>query len=138
MIRRILVVVFAMTAAAVTLPIAAQTQKGGPVYELRIYTTVEGKLDLELALFRDHIIKLFEKHGMESIGYWVPTDPPKSQNTLCYVLRHKSREAAAASWDAFRKDPDWLKAREASTAQGKIVEKVESIFMSPTDFSKLK
>jgi len=138
MLRRILVVVFAMVAAALMSTSTAQAQKGGPVYELRIYTTVEGKLDFELALFRDHIIKLFEKHGMESIGYWVPTDPPRSQNTLCYVLRHKSREAATASWDAFRKDPDWLKAREASTARGKIVEKVESIFMSPTDFSRLK
>jgi hypothetical protein len=118
-------------------PVDAQSA-GGPVYELRIYTAVEGKLPALLARFRDHTLALFQKHGMESVGYWVPADPPKSQNTLYYMLRNKSREAATASWDAFRKDPEWLKVQKESEASGKIVDKTESVFMSPTDFSKLK
>ncbi len=113
-------------------------QSGGPVYELRTYTAVEGKLPAVIARFRDHTIKIFEKYGMENVGYWVPADPPKSQNTLYYMLKHKSREAATASWAAFRKDPDWLKAQKESEVNGKIVDKVESVFLSPTDFSKLK
>jgi hypothetical protein len=116
----------------------APAQTTGPVYELRIYTTLEGKLPALLARFRDHTIRIFEKHGMENVGYWVPTDPPKSQNTLYYILRHKSREAATASWAAFGNDPDWLKARKDSEVTGKIVDRVESVFLSPTDFSKLK
>lgn len=116
----------------------AEAQAGGPVYELRIYTAVEGKLPAVLARFRDHTVKIFEKYGMENVGYWVAADPPKSQNTLYYVLKHKSREAATASWAAFRKDPDWLKAQKESEVAGKIVDKVESVFMSSTDFSKLK
>jgi hypothetical protein len=116
----------------------ASAQSPGPVYELRIYTTLQGKLPALLARFRDHTLKIFEKHGMENVGYWVPADAPRSQNTLYYILRHKSREAAAASWEAFRKDPDWLKARTESEVAGKIVDHVESVFLSPTDFSKLK
>jgi hypothetical protein len=54
------------------------------------------------------------------------------------VLEHSSREAAKKSWDAFRADPEWVKVRAASEANGKITEKVESIFMEATDFSKLK
>lgn len=123
---------------ALLLSAAAWAQSGGPVYELRIYTATEGNLDKVLARFRDHTTKLFEKHGIENVGYWVATDEPKSKNTLIYILRHKSREAAKASWDAFRKDPEWIKARTASEANGKIVEKTESTFMSPADFSKLK
>jgi hypothetical protein len=119
-----------------TLP--AKAQSGGPVYELRIYTAVEGKLPAVIARFRDHTVKLFVKHGMVSVGYWVPADPPKSQNTLYYILKHKSREAATASWAAFRKDPEWLKVQKESEANGKIVDKTESVFLSPTDFSKLK
>ncbi len=116
----------------------ASAQSPGPVYELRIYTTREGKLPALMARFRDHTLKIFEKHGMENVGYWVPADPPRSQNTLYYILRHKSRDAATASWEAFRKDPDWLKARMESEVAGKIVDHVESVFLSPTDFSKLK
>lgn len=105
------------------------------VFEMRTYYTHEGKLDALLARFRDHTTKLFEKHGIVNIGYWVPKDKP---NTLVYLLAHKSQEAAKASWDGFRKDPAWLKARDASEAAGKIVMKVESMYMDPTDFSKLK
>ena len=85
-----------------TLP--AKAQSGGPVYELRTYTTLEGKLPALLARFKDHTVKLFVKHGMENVGYWVPADPPKSQNTLYYMLKHKSREAATASWAACNSD----------------------------------
>jgi len=137
MLKIALVVLSILAAAVLTAP-AAQAQSLVPVYELRTYTTLEGKLPLLVARFRDHTIKLFEKHGMTNIGYWVPADPPKSQNTLIYILKHKSREAATASWDAFRKDPEWIKVQKESEVNGKIVEKVESVFMSPTDFSKLK
>jgi hypothetical protein len=105
------------------------------IFELRTYTSIDGKLENLVARFRNHTIKLFEKHGMQNIGYWVAKDKP---NTLIYVVAHKSREAAAASWDAFRKDPEWVKARDASEAGGKIVDKVESVFMTPVDFSKIK
>jgi hypothetical protein len=108
------------------------------VFELRTYVSKEGKLDNVVARFRDHTTKLFEKHGMENIGYWIAADAPASQNTLIYVIAHKSREAAKASWDAFRLDPEWVKARTASEANGAIVDKVTSVFMTPTDFSKIK
>jgi len=131
--------VFLLLAAALLLAVPpVQAQSGGPVFELRTYTALEGKLPALLARFRDHTIKLFEKHGIESVGYWVPADAPRSQNTLIYLLKHKSREAATASWAAFRADPAWQKVQKESEADGKIVDKVESLFLSPTDFSKLK
>ena len=107
----------------------------GRLYELRTYHTVDGRLNALLARFRDHTTKLFEKHGMVNVGYWVPQDKP---NTLIYLLSHKDTAAAKASWDGFRKDPDWIKARTASEESGKIVEKVDSVYMLSTDFSKLK
>jgi hypothetical protein len=108
------------------------------IFELRTYVSKEGKLDNVLARFRDHTTKLFEKHGMQNIGYWVAADAPASQTTLIYIVAHKSREAAKASWDAFRADPVWVKAKDASEANGAIVDKVTSVFMNPTDFSKMK
>jgi hypothetical protein len=108
------------------------------IYELRTYISTDGKLDNLLARFRNHTIKLFEKHGMQNVGYWVAADEPASKNTLIYVVSHKNRDAAKASWDAFRKDPDWVKAKGESEANGAIVDKVTSVFMNPTDFSKLK
>jgi hypothetical protein len=136
--HKIGIVVLVLIAAGFAAPPPVQAQTAGPVYELRTYTAVEGRLPALLARFRDHTLKLFEKHGMESVGYWVPADPPRSQNTLYYILRHKSREAAKASWDAFRADPAWIKVQKESEANGKIVDRVESVFLTPTDFSKLK
>jgi hypothetical protein len=107
-----------------------------PVFELRIYTCHEGKLDALLTRFRDHTCKLFEKHGMGNVGYWVPVDEENgSKTTLIYVLEHKSREAAKESFKAFGADPEWKAAAKASEANGKIVAKIESIFMTPTDYS---
>jgi hypothetical protein len=108
------------------------------VFELRIYTTYEGKYDDLLARFRDHTTKIFEKHGMTNIAYWNPTDPPKKGKELYYVLAFPSREAATKSWAEFRADPEWQAVQKASELNGKIVEKVESVFMEPTGFSPLQ
>lgn len=117
---------------------SANAQNANRVYELRTYTTHPGKLDALLARFRNHTTKLFEKHGMKNVGYWVPQDEPQKKNTLIYVVSHASRDAAKKSWDAFRADPAWIAARDESEKSGKIVEKVESVYMDPVDFSALK
>jgi hypothetical protein len=108
------------------------------VYELRTYTCYEGKLEALKTRFRDHTIRIFKKHGMESIGYWVPEDPEKSKTTLIYIIAHSSREQATKNWNDFRNDPEWKKVAADSEANGKIVLKVESVYMDPTDFSQLK
>jgi hypothetical protein len=117
----------------------AHAQAANRVFELRTYTTNEGKLPALNARFRDHTIRLFAKHGMTNIGYWTPQNAPLSQNTLIYVIAHSSREAATKSWAAFRGDPDWQKAAAASEVGGKILSKSpESVFMDPTDYSPIK
>lgn len=105
------------------------------LYELRTYTTVEGRLPALHARFKDHTMKLFEKHGMKNVIYLTPAEQP---NTLIYLLAHKDKATRDASFDAFRKDPIWIAARDASEKDGKIVEKVESVFLSPTDYSPMK
>ena len=108
------------------------------VFEIRTYTTEPGKLDALLSRFRDHTAKLFEKHGIENIAYWTPADEPHANDTLIYIVAHPSRDAAKKNWATFGNDPAWHKARDASEASGKIVNKVESVYMNPTDFSPLK
>ena len=108
------------------------------VYELRTYTTHPGKLDTLHARFRNHTIKLFEKHGMTNMMYWVPQDEPRKSNTLIYVVKHKSRQAAEASWKAFREDPAWIKVKTETEAPGPIVQKVESVFMDLAPYSPAK
>src|SRR5580700_6761789 len=105
------------------------------VYELRVYHVNEGKLDDLLRRFRDHTMRLFEKHGMKNVAYWTPTDDPMKSRTLVYILSHASREAAVANWQAFRDDPEWQKVRDESEARGKLVEKIDSTYLALTDFS---
>ena len=105
------------------------------VFELREYHTYEGKLDDLLARFRDHTITIFNRHGIQSVAYWTPTDEPLKGKTLFYLLKHPSREAATANWAAFHADPEWKQVSTASEANGKLVEKVESTYLQLTDFS---
>ena len=88
-------------------PAVAQAQAGKHVYELRTYTAPEGKLGELNSRFRDHTIRIFNKHGMKSVLYMTPQDAPDSQNTLIYVLEHPSREAAKKAWVDFQGDPEW-------------------------------
>ncbi|MGE3803495.1 MAG: NIPSNAP family protein [Gemmataceae bacterium] len=123
----------------VAAPLAGQEGKkvDTHVYELRTYHTVPGRLPALHKRFRDHTCKLLEKHGMKLIGFWVP-EGKAGENTLIYIVEHASRDAADKSWKAFGQDPDWQKAKADSEKDGKIVEKVDRVFMSPTDYSKLK
>ena len=125
--------------AAALIPAAtladAAPQSSTTVYELRVYHTFEGKLDDLLRRFREHTTKLFEKHGIKNIAYWIPTEDPLKGKTLIYIIAHPSREAAIANWKAFGEDPEWKQVQSASEANGKIVEKVDSTFMTLTDFS---
>jgi len=116
----------------------AQPKGQGKVFELRTYTANEGKLDAVQARFRNHTIKLFEKHGMTSIGYWVPEDAPLAPNTLIYIIAHPSREAAKKNWAEFREDPEWQQVKAESEAAGQIVSKIDSVYMKATDYSALK
>ena len=112
--------------------------QGSRVFELRTYTAPEGKLDALKARFRDHTIRIFNRHNMTSIGYWTPEDAPNSSNTLVYILAHPSREAAKKNWAEFQADPEWIKVAADSQKDGRIVTKVESVFIDPTDFSPIK
>ena len=108
------------------------------VYELRTYHCFEGKLETLKARFRDHTIEIFKRHGIESIGYWTPQDPETAKNTLVYLIVHPSREAAEKNWTAFNNDPEWKKVSADSQKDGKLVQKVDSVFLDPADFSPLK
>jgi NIPSNAP protein len=105
---------------------------------LRTYRATPGKLDELLARFKDHTTTLFTRHGMDQFGYWTPTEKKDGAGeTLIYILVHKNREAWADSFTAFRSDPEWIKVKADSEANGSLTLKdgVHSLLMVPTDFS---
>jgi NIPSNAP len=111
------------------------------VFELRTYHVAPGKLDALLARFRDHTTALFTRHGMTQFGYWVPMEAKDGAGeTLVYILAHKSVEAAGMSFNDFRADPEWIKVKAESEANGPLTVKdgIKSLFMAPTDFSPAK
>ncbi len=109
------------------------------VFELRTYTAAPGKMDALNARFRDHTNKLFVKHGMTIIGFWMPMKQKQDEEKLIYILAYPSKEAADRSWKAFREDPEWMKARTESEKDGPLLAKPpESVYMKSTDYSPLK
>jgi hypothetical protein len=116
----------------------AHAQNTNRVFELRTYTAPEGKLPELQARFRNHTMRIFEKHGIKNVGYWVPQDAPNKDNTLIYIISHASRDAAKASWAAFGADPEWQKVAKESQINGKIVAGITSVYMDPSDYSPIK
>jgi NIPSNAP protein len=145
MIRTLLILAGGLGAAAVAAAQAAAPAPAGSLapdsgaFELRTYTAAPGKLETLHARFRDHTNRLFAKHGMKIVGFWVPSDKDKgADNTLVYLLRYPDRAAREKAWEDFRKDPEWIAARDASEASGKIVDNVVSLMLTATDYSPMK
>lgn len=130
---------FLAAVAAGAAPLAALQAPLDPktaVYELRTYYPAPGKLDALNTRFRNHTMKLFERHGMRNVAYWVE-QPGKDvpDGKLIYVLAHPSREAASAAWKAFGSDPEWRAVHASSEAGGTLVAKIDSVFMTLADYS---
>ena len=116
-----------------TNPTSVNSQNQNRVFELRTYTTIDGRIEQLIIRHRDGAIPIFEKHGMTVVGFWRAAETPKSENTLTYILAHESIEAAKQSWEAFSADP-----QRDEYEHELIVENVERIFLHPTDFSAIK
>ena len=112
--------------------------QGQRVYELRTYTAPDGKLQDLHKRFREHTMRIFRKHGMESVIYLAPQDAPMKDNTLVYVITHASRDQAKKNWADFQADPEWTKVSAESQVNGRIVSKVDSVFADATDYSPMK
>ena len=104
------------------------------IYELRTYYCHEGKLDDLNSRFRNHTVKLFEKHGMENIGYWTHNE---KEDVLIYVLAFPDLEARKKSWTSFSQDPVWQKVFEASKVDGPLVKEIDSVIMDQVDYSNV-
>jgi hypothetical protein len=107
------------------------------VFELRVYNAVPGKLPALESRFRDTTSKLLAKHDLKVVGYWVPEDAPGWDNTFVTITAYPSREEAKKNWDAMMADPEFQAVIKSEQAN-KLVEKVESTYMRPTDFSPMK
>jgi hypothetical protein len=112
-------------------PVAAK------VYEMRIYTANPGKLDALHARFRDHTCRLFQKHGIELVGFWTPIEGDEAKNTLIYLVAFPSVEAQKQAWSDFQADPEWKKAKADSEKDGVLVNQVQSKNLKATDYSPI-
>ncbi len=124
-------------------PIVEPADVGDRIFELRTYIASPGNLGNLNARFREHTVKLFEKHGMTNVVYWCPLEgQPGAGEQLIYFLSHKSVDAAKASFDAFRQDPTWVAARAATEkkAGGSLTAPggVQSEFLEATDYSPMR
>ena len=136
-------VIAAIVALGLTTTVLAEDKKepgkmDNRVFEMRIYYAHPGKMKALHDRFANHTIKLFQKHGMTLVGFWVPTDGKAAEEKLVYIMAYPSKEAADKSWAAFRADKDWHAARDASEKEGPIVAKVESLYLNPVTYSPIK
>lgn len=116
---------------------ASYKESTNRVFELRIYTVLPGRMDAMNARFKNHTNALLTKYHMTLLGFWQPQGDEAGKK-LYYLVAHKNRKEAEANWNAFVEDPAWQVARDASEKDGKIVEKIERVWLDPTEYSSMK
>ena len=108
----------------------------GPLYELRIYHASEGRFQHLIKRFREHTDRLFKKHGLKALGYWIPTEgSAKKRRKFIYLLEHPSRYDAYRNWINFFNDKEWEKVMDKPEFQGLLSEKPTNFFLTPNDYS---
>ena len=107
------------------------------IHELRIYTAHPGKMGPLLARFRDHTLALFEKHGIQNVGYWTNAIGGRNDE-LWYILGYEDLAQRDRAWSAFMADPEWQAARAKSEEDGPLVHHLENRILAPTKFSPLR
>ncbi len=107
--------------------------------ELRTYYANPGKLEDIHKRFREHTMRIFAKHGMMCVGFWGPVyKKDGSENKLVYLMSWKDRAERDAKWREFAADPEWQKVAKESEANGKLLEKIEFVFLNETDYAPVK
>ena len=107
-------------------------------FEMRTYHVAEGKMEALHARFRDHTNELFQKHGIELVGYWNPADEAEKDKKLIFIIAYPDQASRDKLWNAFASDPEWVKAKAESEKDGVLVEKADQVFMNPTDYSPVQ
>lgn len=106
------------------------------IYEYRRYEVSPGKMKDLHKRFKEHTIKLFEKHGLNVVAFFSPMIG-EATNCLVYILKFENLAAREKAWTEFLADKEWQKVFEESNKNGQIVVKVENKIFSPTEYSPI-
>ncbi len=107
------------------------------LYELRIYHCMPGKLPAVVARFETGTVKLFEKHGIQQVGFWTVVIG-ESNADLYYTLKWDSLDERQKKFAAFQADPEWIALRTRSEEGGALIASFSNSILTPTNFSALK
>ena len=108
------------------------------IYELRVYRAMPGRLPQVLARFREHTTGIWDRLGIQHVGFWTTMVGHSESNALTYLIAWESLADRESKWGAFLKDPEWLRVQAESEQDGPINANIDSQLLTPTDFSRLK
>ena len=107
------------------------------IYEYRVYEAMPGKLPALNARFRNHTLKIFERHGIKNIGYWTPSVGDYS-NRLIYLVAFEDAQQRDQAWASFQSDPEWQRVRAESETDGPLTARITNSLLTPTDYSPMQ
>jgi len=107
------------------------------IYELRIYHAVPGRLPALISRFRNHTLRIWEKHGIRQAGFWTTVIGETNQQ-LTYMLAWDSMAEREKRWGAFLADPEWIATSAETEKDGQLVQTIRNELLAPTSFSSVK
>jgi NIPSNAP len=104
------------------------------IYEWRVYEIIPGRKKVLYERFAKSTVRLFEKHGMQVVGFWDNVVGGRT-NTLYYMLAFKSLAHLEEAWRSFGADPEWQEVVRETEKDGPIVASITNVVLKPTPFS---
>ena len=87
-------------------------------------------------LFANHTIRIFEKYGMKSVGYW---NEAEGDNTrLVYILAYDSMADMSQKWAAFLGDTEWQQVVTETERDGPLTARITNRILQPTSYSPMQ
>jgi hypothetical protein len=106
------------------------------IYEIRSYDVVPGRMPAMHARFKNHTVGLFQRHGIEVLGFWEAMIG--TTNLLHYLCRFEDLAHRERAWAAFGADPEWLRVRAESEKDGPIVARIRNEIWRPSPYSAMQ
>jgi hypothetical protein len=104
---------------------------------LRIYEVAPGRLDALLERFRDHAVRIFAAHGLDTVGLWLERGAGDAPDRVVYLLAAPDAAAYDRAWKAFVADLEWARVKKETEVDGPLTVARQAIMLEPAEFSAL-
>ncbi|UZD69337.1 NIPSNAP family protein [Brucella sp. JSBI001] len=104
------------------------------IQQLRVYEIFERNKAAFHARFRDHAVRIMERHDFHIVAMWEAKTDGRTE--FVYLLQWPDEATMTDRWQRFMADQEWARIKEETAAQhGQLVGEIQSRLLRLTSYS---